>query len=206
MSRAYSVNNIIDAKFNVMDFTGEWLAACGKPEVSGTFFIYGPPKNGKTSFAMKLSKYLTNFGRVMYHPVEEKLSLSLKAQIERVGMIDVKTRFVCTSGYEIVTELAERLSRHKSPDIVVIDSIQFWGITWDEYKQLKKQFPNKVFIYISHIEGRQPEGNTARRIWRDANIAFRVEGFRAFPVGRYGGGETIDINKQMANDYWGLKI
>jgi hypothetical protein len=32
-----------------------------------------------------------------------------------------------------------------------------------------------------------------------------VEGFRAFPVGRYGGGESIDVNERMAGEYWGLK-
>jgi hypothetical protein len=202
--RSLSVKNVLDAKFNILEFKDEWLAACGEPERSGTWVIYGPPKNGKTSFAFMLAKYITSFSRVLYHPVEEKKSLTIKEQLLRINMIETKG-FTLTDGEQSVDELISQLQRHKSPDVVFIDSIQFWGLTFEQYKALKHQFPAKIFVYISHVEGRQPEGATARRIWRDANIAFRIEGFRAFPVGRYGGGATIDINTELASDYWGLK-
>ena len=89
--------------------------------------------------------------------------------------------------------------------IIVIDSVQFMELKWTEYKKLKETFPNKLFIYISHIEGKQPEGNVAKRIWRDANVYFKIEGFRAFPVSRYGGGDYIDVCTEKANAYWGFE-
>jgi len=67
-------------------------------------------------------------------------------------------------------------------------------------------FNDKLFIYISHIEGRVPEGRVARRIWRDANIAIRVEGFCVFPIGRFGGGKPIVISKEKASEYWGAEF
>lgn len=202
MKRALSVNNVIDAKFRTMPFGGEWLAGIGSPELSGSWIIYGAPKNGKTSCAMKLAKYLTRFGKVAYNSVEEGLKLSLKNAIIRANMHEVARRFKLLD-QENVEEMIERLQKQKSPDIIFIDSVQFLELKFSEYKHLKELFPNKLFIYISHIEGKQPDGQVARRIWRDANVAIRVEGFKAFPVSRYGGGDPVVISPERALEYWG---
>lgn len=204
MKRAYSVRNVADAKFKTLQLDGVWADAIGAPELTGSWMIYGAPKNGKTTFVLQLAKYLSRFGRVAYDSVEEGLSLTMQMAMERVGMEEVGSRLVLLEK-EDVAELTERLKRHKSPDIVIIDSVQFLDLKFSEYKQLKEAFPDKLFIYISHIEGKQPEGNTARRIWRDANVYFSVEGFRAFPVSRYGGGEPVDIYPEKAMEYWGFE-
>lgn len=203
LKRAYSVTNVIDAKFKTLEFTGKWKDAVGEPELTGSWFIYGPPKNGKTSFAMHLAKYLTNFKRVAYNSVEEGLSLTIQMAMQRVNMEEVGTRLILVE-HEGVPELMKRLRKHKSPDIVIIDSVQFLELRFSDYKRIKAAFPNKLFIYISHVDGKQPEGQTARRIWRDSNVVFRVEGFKAFPVGRYGGGEPLVVSQNKADEYWGL--
>ena len=204
MKRAYSVQNVLDAKFKILPFEGKWLAAVGQPELTGTMIIYGPPKNGKTSFAMQLAKYLTSFGRVAYNSVEEGLSLSLQMAMERTNMQEVGTKLVLLE-QEDVPQMLRRLKKPKSPDVIFIDSVQFLEMRFAQYKQLKETFPNKLFVYVSHVDGKQPEGNTAKRIWRDASVVFSVEGFKAFPVGRYGGGEPLVIAEDLANKYWGLE-
>lgn len=201
--RAYSVRNVMDAKFRTLPFDGEWLSAVGEPELTGSWMIYGAPKNGKTTFAMMLAKYLTRFGRVAYDSVEEGLSQTVKMAMERVGMDEVGRRLILLDK-EDTAELADRLSRRKSPDIVIIDSVQFLGLRFAEYKRMKQQFPTKLFVYVSHIDGHQPEGCTAKGIWRDANAYFKVEGYRAFPVSRYGGGDPIDVWPERAAEYWGF--
>lgn len=204
MKRAYSVKNVMAASFRTVGTEGRWRESIGDPEFGGSWLVYGPPKNGKTSFAMMLARYLAKTRRVAYDSVEEGLSLSIRAALDRAGMDKAGRRFVVLDK-EGAEELAERLSRRCSPDVVVVDSIQFLGLKWSEYKMLKERFPHKLFIYVSHIEGTVPEGSVARRIWRDSNVYFRVEGFRAFPTGRYGGGACIDIDEELANSYWGLK-
>lgn len=198
--RAYSVRNVLDAKFETLPFDGEWKEAIGCPELTGSWIIYGPPKNGKTSFAMMLAKYMTNFGRVFYNSIEEGLSQSIQLAYRRVDMCEVSGKIILEK--EPVPAMVERLKKNKSPRIIFLDSIQFAELTFSEYKALKNTFPDKLFVYISHIEGKQPEGVTARRIWRDANVSIRVEGFRAFPVGRYGGGQYINISEERATEYW----
>ena len=61
MKRAYSIRNVLDAKFKTLDFEGEWLDAVGQPELGGSWMIFGGTKNGKTSLAMMLARYLTRF-------------------------------------------------------------------------------------------------------------------------------------------------
>ena len=205
MRRAYSVSNVNDAKFNTLKFTGKWKEAVGSPELTGTWFIYGPPKNGKTSFAMMLVKYLTDFKRAAYNSVEEGLSLTIKIAMARVNMLEVGNKLILLEKEEI-DDLIERLKKHKSPDVVVIDSVQFMELKFSDYKRLKETFPHKLFIYVSHVEGKLPEGNTAKRIWRDANVTFRIEGFKAFTTSRYGGGGEIVISDEFAKAHWGLKF
>jgi hypothetical protein len=86
----------------------------------------------------------------------------------------------------------------------VIDTVQFAELTFSEYKKIKLMYPDKLFIYVSHTEGKMPEGKVARKILKDASVAIRVEGFKGFPVSRYGGGKTIIINEERADEYWGL--
>lgn len=203
MKRAWSVDNLLNAKFRTLDFEGAWLDSCGCPELAGSWFIYGPPKNGKTSFAMLLAKYLTRFGRVAYDSVEEGFSQSIRDAMVRADMKEVGRRLILLDK-EDVGELVDRLSRRKSPEIVVIDSIQFLGLQFEDYKRLKQTFPDKLFIYISHVDGRHPDGNVAKRVMRDANIFFRIEGFVAYPTSRYGGGAPFTISEEKARDYWSM--
>lgn len=202
--RAYTVKNIYDAKFKTLDVQGKWLQAFGTPELTGTWFIYGASKNGKTSFAMMLSKYLTGFQRVAYNSVEEGISLSIQQAVQRAAMHEVGGKWILLNNENFDT-LDRRLSRHKSPNVILIDSVQFAEMQFAEYKYLKNTYPKKLFIYISHVDlsGRNPEGKTAIRILRDASVSFRIEGFKAFPISRYGGGAPITINKELAQAYWG---
>lgn len=204
MGQALSISKVLNAKFHTLEVDGEWSAAIGQPELTGSWMIYGAPKNGKTTFAMMLAKYLSKFVRVAYDSVEEGLSQSVQMAMERVGMKEVSGRVVLLDK-EPIADLVKRLHRQKSPDVVIIDSVQFLDPSFSEYKKLKTAFPDKLFVYVSHVSGRQPEGQVAKRIWRDANVYFRIEGYRAFPVSRYGGGGTIDIWVERAAEYWALE-
>ena len=203
MKRAYSVKNVMSASFRTVGTEGRWRECIGNPEFGGSWLVYGPPKNGKTSFAMMLARYLAETRRVAYDSVEEGKSRTIQLALERTGMMDCGGRFVLLDK-ESVDDLKERLDKHKSPDVVVIDSVQFMEMKFSEYKELKARYPHKLFVYVSHVQGNLPEGHVARRIWRDANVAWRVEGFRAFPVSRYGGGTTIDIDRVKATEYHGI--
>ncbi len=205
MKKAYTVTNVLESKFKVLGIKGKWKDAIGTPELTGSWIIYGPPKNGKTSFAFQLSKYLTNFGKVVYDSIEEGISLSIQDAVKRTELQECGNRWHLLDKDDIDTLIA-RLKKQRSADIIFIDSVQFAGINMREYKKLKREFPNKLFIFISHVKGNEPDGTTAIGIKRDANVVFRIEGFRAFPTSRFGGdGSPLDIWQKKAKEYWGAE-
>lgn len=196
--RAYSADDVLSLKRDICEFDGQWLEAVGNPELKGTWCIGGLPKNGKTSFTMQLAKYLTKWHLVAYDSIEEGVSASFAETLRRCKMDEVKlNRFMVLNG-EDIKDLERRLSKRKSPKVVIIDSIQFLGLDTATYLRLKRRFPEKLFIYITHLQGQYPEGKTALKIWRDSDVVIKVEGFRAYPTSRYGGGKPITISEDKA--------
>lgn len=201
--RAISVENLLKMKFKVMDFTGVWLSAFGKPERTGSWLIWGHSGNGKTSFALQLAKYLTRFGKVAYDSLEEGARLSMQRALQDINMKEVKDKIILLDR-EPINELVERLKRRKSPDIVIIDSLQYTGMSLPEYKKLKSMFADKLFIFISHAEGMSPSGRTAKSILYDADVKIRIEGYRAILVSRAGNTQNyFTIWHDGAIQYWG---
>ena len=190
--RALSVADVQAYNPKLIEFEGEWLEAIGKPELTGSWIIYGPSANGKTRFALQLAKNLATFKRTAYNSIEEGLSATIKRAIIETGMNDVARRFILLDKEPII-ELAERLRKKKSPDVIIIDSLQYTGLKYSEYTALKDEFRNKLFIFISHAEGKQPRGNVAKSIKFDANVKIWVQGYTAFCESRYGGGKPFTI-------------
>ena len=197
--RAVTVGELLSTKFNELRFEGEWHDAFGDPELTGSWLIWGNPTNGKTRFALQLAKYFASFGiKVDYDSLEEGVSKSLKRAIREEGMTEVARRFQVLDKMPI-EELDQRLSRRKSAAVVFIDSIQYTGMSYTDYKHLRDKHRTKLFVLVSHAEGRYPEGKTAKKIRYDAFVKIWIEGYRAFPESRYGGGEPYTIWEEGAD-------
>lgn len=184
LRRAYSPTDIVKMKIPSFAFTGAWQASLGNPAKTGTWIIWGASGNGKTSFVMQLAKYLCRFDKVIYDSLEEGTGLSVQKSMLRHGMEEVSRRFVVLDR-EGVEQLSERLSRRKSPGICIIDSLQYSGLTYNGYKQMKEKFRNKLLIFVSHAQGMHPEGRVGGKIEYDADVKVMVEGFRASCKSRF---------------------
>lgn len=205
LARAKSVAEVLRYRPRTMAFDGEWLASFGTPELGGCWLIWGNSGNGKTRFALQLCKYLTRFGSVAYDSLEEGLSLSFRNALVSVGMQDVSRRFVLLDK-ESMEDLRVRLKDKKSANIVVIDSLQYSGLNRGQAKALVDDFPRKLFIFISHADGKQPAGRTANAIRFHAGVKLFVEGYRIkSPVSRFVDGEAQDFTvwHEGAIRYWG---
>ncbi len=208
MARAISNKNVLMAKFEVANFDGVYLASFGRPELRGAWIVYGGSGSGKTTFVMQLCKYLTQFTKVAYNSLEQGLSLSLQKVWERVEMEEVGNKIILLNK-ESLSELRVRLSKKQSPDVVVIDSVHYWfGFRMNDFVKLRNDFPNKLFIFISHEKAGLPDGKLAQKIRYDSEIKIKVEGYKAFVTTRYEdskrgeGGEDFIIWEQGANNYW----
>ncbi len=185
IKRALTAKDVMNYKPHLLDFDGRWLDLIGKPELTGTWLIWGNSANGKTRFALQLAKYMSKFARVAYNSLEEGLSQSMKAAISDVGMMDAKGFLLLDK--EPINELAERLRKRKSPDVIIIDSLQYTGMNYSDYKKLKDEFRNKLFIFVSHADGREPKGQVGKSIRYDAFVKIIVAGYMAKAESRYGG-------------------
>ncbi len=214
MSRAISNKNVLAAQFETADFDGPFLASFGRPELRGAWIIWGGSGSGKTTFTLMLCKYLARFGRVAYDSLEQGLSLSLQKAWERVGMAEAGSNIILLDK-ENLAELRARLSKRRSPDIIVIDSVQYLKKFYTQtFGDLKDDFPDKLFIFISQADkaGKDPAGSVAKHIRYDADIKIKVEGYKAFVTTRYEdpdkgeGGADFIIWEQGAAEYWAEQI
>lgn len=200
---AKGVREVLGMKYETMDFDGPWLDAFGKPERRGVWIIWGNSGTGKTTFALQLCKYLCRFGRVAYDSLEEGACLTMQNAFRREEMMEVNKRFLLIDN-ENMEELSVRLKRQKSPDIVVIDSFQYTGMNYRQYIAFKERHRRKLLIFISHADGKLPNGRAAKSLMYDASLKIYVEGFRAFSKGRFiGPKEHYDIVPEKARTYWG---
>lgn len=193
--RALSIQNLIDYTPKTLGFTGRWLDAMGDPEPYGSWIIWGASGNGKTRFAVQLVKYLMSFEglRIAYNGLEEGMSETYRRAIIDTGLqMEKQGRYVFWDGFDY-EDMMERLKRKRSPNVVVIDSLQYLNITYDQYKELVRKYPKKLFIWISHESGTEPKGGTAQSIKYNSNIKIRVHNYYATIISRYKGKEVYDI-------------
>lgn len=204
MKRALSVVDLLSKKYKLFEFTDEWYDAFGHPERCGVWFIWGSSGNGKTSFVLKLVKYLSRFARVAYNSLEESSAHTMQSAFKRVGMEEVGNRVLLIEG-ESMDELSERLMKQRAPEILVIDSVQYAELNYRQYKAFKERHRDKLIILISHADGREPEGRSAKKIMFDATLKIWVEGYKARSKGRYIGpnGGEFTVWDEGASKYYG---
>lgn len=201
MKRALNINDIVNYRPETIDLGEEWSVSVGNPELKGSWLVWGNSGNGKTRFALQLAKAFARHVKTVYDSLEEGLSQSMQRAVISCGMSDVSRKFLLLDK-EPIEDLSARLKKPRSPKVVIIDSLQYTGLNYERYRQLTETHRNKLFIFVSHADGKEPKGNTAKSIRYDAFVKIRIEGYRAFPMSRYGGNEPYTIWKKGADDYW----
>ncbi len=170
-------------------------------------FIYGNSGDGKTTFSNQIVKELSPLGKVLHLLYEEGHSKSVRQAVERTGISQI-------NGYDLMDncsyeDLEYILSRKKGPRIVIIDSFQYARFTKQQWFALKDKYVKgrrkKIFIIISHADGKKPRGSVATDAMYDAQIKVFVRGKIAFVKSRYEGSQNYVIWEQGAKDYWGRK-
>jgi|ERR1035437_1752975 KaiC/GvpD/RAD55 family RecA-like ATPase len=177
----------------------------GKIDEGFDMFIFGGSGSGKSSFAAILIREFSQFGKTLHLVYEEGHSSSVQMNLKRAGIEDIK-------GYEIMDncsheDLMYLLNKKKSPHIIVIDSLQYARFTKPQWLALKDKFvkgrKKKIFIVISHADGKRPRGSVATDALYDAQIKVFVKGKIAFIKSRYEGKKNYVIYEKGAREYWG---
>jgi len=208
--RMLTSRNILNAKFKTADFSGAWLRSFGRPVLQGIWMIWGVSGAGKTSFLMQFAKYLSQFvsSKVVYDSIEEGFSQSIRDAWIRWNMQDVGNKVGLLNAEEL-DELNVRLDKKKSPNIIIIDSIQKlkYKLRYNDIDMMRKRHPSKLFIFVSQVGERgEPKGEVAKAVRHDADIKMVVEGSKVHVVTRYAdtqgnGGQDFIINQDLADKY-----
>ncbi|KAA2245515.1 hypothetical protein F0L74_06030 [Chitinophaga agrisoli] len=208
MAKVLGLKQLHQKRYTLLDGVGDHITKCfGDLTTSFIMIVWGMSGNGKSNFLMQFLTALLAFGKVLYVSLEEGGEKSFQKMVFRHLDVDAHNGKIEFADYEMTFDaLVAKLKKKKSPRFIVIDSLQYWNITYEQYKQLKEMFPNKAFIFISHAEGKNPKGTTATNIRYDSGIKVRVEGYIAFITSRYGGGENFVIWEDGAKKYWGKKF
>lgn len=203
MKQSISAKRALEVVNRTLEVSPEWEPCVGA-EISrhGAFFFWGNSGNGKSSAVMSFARMLASQGKVLYVSREEGYGLSFQNTLRRYGMGEFGARFQVVDREDVET-LSERLSKPKSPEFVILDSIQVMGLSWKDYRLLRERFPRKLFVLVSQTDGRQPEGRPARRMMFDADLKVWVEGHVAFSKGRFIGetGKYV-VWQEAAEIYW----
>jgi hypothetical protein len=184
-----TAEEMANRKLDLLNFFSFWHSLFGSPARNFTMMFHGEPHNGKTIFLLKLAQYLAeNFGEVLYVSSEEFASPTMTKKVnEFLNPLPSRLHF------------AENLN---DPDLsqyqfIILDSVNDLGLKINQYKELRKEHPDKAFIFIlQHTKAGDFKGG---KDWEHiAEIAGEVEkGVVTLTKNRYAPKSMLDFFKQF---------
>ena len=206
--RALSIANIEDKKYEYIPFHKEFEDAFGHRERGGIWMVYGKSGMGKTRFTLDLAREFDRIGySVLFATLEMGICSDFHSELRSAG-IRRQTNHIKFVEELTIGSLDAYLSKQRSPDVVFIDSVQYFVEQFEakaeEIIALRKKYRSKIFVFVSHVEGKEVEGKAAYVAKRDSFVRIQVEGFRAIYKGRGRGGEKgyYTIWDEGARNYW----
>jgi hypothetical protein len=184
-----TAEEMANRKLDLLNFFSFWLSLFGMPSKNFTAMFHGEPHNGKTIFLLKLAQFLAeNFGNVLYVSSEEFASSTMTKKVgEFLNPFPKRLHF------------AENL---KDPDLsqydfVILDSVNDLGLKVNDYKEIRKDYPETAFIFIlQHTKSGDFKGG---KDWEHmAEIVGEVrKGIVTMTKNRYAPKTSLDFFKQF---------
>lgn len=198
LKKAVGVSEFLRKKFVLLPLPEQWANHLGEVPERFTMGIFGFTANGKTDYAVKLAKMLTNVGNVLYNSMEQGISKSMQLCIDRNCMKEVNGKITFVS--ESYDELLIRLDKRKSARFIVLDSRDQMNMTAEQFYALEKRYPKKSFIILMYEKGAKPKGEHGNNILFRCDIKTRVRLFVAMTASRFGGGEDFTVWEHGARE------
>lgn len=205
MAKGISPKQLYAKTFKTFEFDGIWGEILGAPERGGYWLIYGDEKNGKSTLALMLAKYLSAMEKVAYISAEEGTGRSFQRRCQRLG-ISHEHKFLAY-GYELWEDYLELFKGREFSKVVFIDNLTAYDGEIDKKMilQLTRDYPKTTFIIICHEERKEPVGATGRLVKKLAKRIIRVVGLKAIVTDRDGAGGEYLIDNKKALIYHGTE-
>ena len=158
MGRTLSAKQVLTLKRRTIRPGGIWADCVGEIDRTGVVFFWGNSGNGKTSAVASFCKELTQFGRVLYLPLEEGLGGTTQDAIRRYRLDECGRKFQYNATMTFA-EMDEALSKPRSWDFVVIDSFQYTQMSYKGVYRLQGA-PSQQTAHLRQPCRRQAPGRT----------------------------------------------
>jgi hypothetical protein len=138
-------DEILQRHYDVIPFENEWYDLLGTPEYGFMMNIYGEKEAGKSTFALRLLKYLQNFGKCIYFSVEEGDKLTVQSKLRAVNIrgLDISTE-------QLPQAILKMASKY---DFVLIDSLSSAKIDAQTLREARMR-SKKATSYIGTLHVR----------------------------------------------------
>ncbi len=173
--------DVMKLNFEKLGLTGKWLDFIGNPSSDFTAMIFGKPKFGKSILAVDFAGHLAlHHGPVLYVAREEGIDDTLQE----------KLRDAAHPNLFVGDFLPDDLSKY---DFIFLDSVTRLALTPEDLNKLKKQYPDKAFIYIFQTtKNGMFRGNN--KFQHDVDVVIEVpEKGKAVQYGRFNQGGEMQI-------------
>lgn len=207
--KVLGVKQFHQMRFQFLPISEKWAATLGKVPHNFIAVVYGFSGNGKTEFVVQLVKMLAQLGKkVGWLSYEQRHGSDFQMSTKRNNMEEVSGMFypidpiaAIPEGVSLIEDLDSYLKKRNSPDVVVIDSIDYTGFGWEEYVMLKNRYGHKkTFIFIAHsTKSGAIKKAISERIIFDGGMGIFVSHYIATPVkNRFGGFEPYVVWEDRA--------
>lgn len=183
---------LLQSNFDVLPINEEWSQLMQNPAANLKIAIWGKPKNGKTSGALQLAEYFTNFGKVLYNFADQGFNLSTRELWINSGLAENSNAE--PSDIDTLDELEKEIASGNYRFVfidMISDYIRKEKLKPEEFKErFIKRYPNVSFILIFEVtKSGDFKGDQGWTHVVDAIMT--VENFLMENRGRYGMGERI---------------
>jgi hypothetical protein len=185
--------------FNRLQLGSYWGGIIGRPTKDFSCIIFGESGHGKTTSILRLLKDLCDCGmRATYVSLEEGISGTMQDAFKREGVIENYSGKIILAANASFEEILAYFSKRGSPEIVVIDSIDYLNLTKEQYKLLRAKLKNKIIILISWSKGNNPRSEAGVAIQYMVDIKLQIKNFMIWPKSRYGGNQPAPVWEERA--------
>lgn len=196
-------------KFKFLDMEGsDFEGILGKIPRNFLMVVCGASGNGKTEFALSLSMELRKFGKVGWWSYEQGHGADLQMAHARNFEGEYDHPWLPIDPYEgkpdgvtLLQEMEAYLDKRNSPQFNFIDSLDYTGFSFDDYKSLKRKYgKRKSFVFI--VKGSKScrvKKSMCDAVYFDGQIGIHVIDYIATPdKNRFGGTDPYVIYEEEA--------
>jgi len=181
--KIFSVKSMKEKKFHTLELDEFYAKLMGKPERKFTMMCYGESGSGKSVFLMQFSNYFAKtFGKSLYNSHEEGANQTIQDRINNFG-IDASKLFIADAMTfdEMCTVIEKNYYR-----LVIIDSVKYMGFTFNQLRELRKRFANRLLciciVDFGKVQG-TPDSGTDLLHASDVKLFFKKG--RVYSISRY---------------------